>query len=127
MKIVVLNGSPKGEDSITMQYVAYIQKRFPQHTFRNIHVSHQIKKIENDEKTFQTIIDEIRTADGVLWSFGLWVLCVPAQYMRFIELIYERGVQDAFKNKYAAVISTSIHFYDHTLTTTCGLYVKIWK
>jgi hypothetical protein len=29
MKIVVLNGSPKGEDSITLQYVAYIQKHFP--------------------------------------------------------------------------------------------------
>jgi multimeric flavodoxin WrbA len=114
MKIIVLNGSPKGEDSITIQYVAYIQKHFPQHDFRIIHVSQQIKKIEKDSKSFQEIIDEIRTADGVLWSFGLWVLCVPAQYMRFIELIFERGVQDAFRNKYAAVITTSIHFYDHT-------------
>ena len=51
---------------------------------------------------------------ALLWSFGLWVLCVPAQFMRFIELISERGVEDAFSNKYAAVITTSIHFYDHT-------------
>ncbi|MCK4349089.1 MAG: hypothetical protein KAW47_10775 [Thermoplasmatales archaeon] len=28
MKIIVLNGSPKGDLSVTMQYVAYIQKRF---------------------------------------------------------------------------------------------------
>jgi len=49
-----------------------------------------------------------------LGRFELWVLCVPAQYMRFIELIFERGVQDAFKNKYAAVLTTSIHFFDHT-------------
>ncbi len=114
MKIIVLNGSPKGEDSITLQYVAYIQKHFPQHDFRIIHVSQQIKKIEKDLKTLQKIMDEIRTADGVLWSFGLWVLCVPAQYMRFIELISERGMEDAFENKYAAVLTTSIHFYDHT-------------
>lgn len=114
MKIIVLNGSPKGEDSITLQYVAYIQKQYPQHDFRIIHVSQQIIRLEKDQKIFQEIIDEIRTADGVLWSFGLWVLCVPAQFMRFIELISEREAQDAFRNKYAAVITTSIHFYDHT-------------
>ena len=114
MKIIVLNGSPKGEDSITLQYVAYIRKHFPQHDFRIIHISQRIKKIERDLGAFQEIIDEVRSADGVLWSFGVWVLCVPAQYMRFIELISERGMEDAFENKYAAVITTSIHFYDHT-------------
>ncbi|MCG2768010.1 MAG: NAD(P)H-dependent oxidoreductase [Anaerolineae bacterium] len=114
MRIVVLNGSPKGKASITLQYVAYIQKCFPQHEFRIVHVSQHIKKIERDHKAFQEIIDEVRSADGVLWSFGLWVLCVPAQYMRFIELISERRVEDAFKDKYTAVITTSIHFYDHT-------------
>lgn len=114
MRILVLNGSPKGEYSITLQYVAYIQKRFLQHEFRIIHVSQRIKEIERDQEAFQEIIDEVRSADGVLWSFGLWVLCVPAQYMRFIELISERGAQDAFKGKYAAVVTTSIHFYDHT-------------
>jgi multimeric flavodoxin WrbA len=114
MKILVLNGSPKGEYSITLQYVGYIQKHFPQHEYRIIHISQRIKKIERDHKAFQEIIDEVRLADGVLWSFGLWVLCAPAQYMRFIELISERGVEDVFKDKYTAVITTSIHFYDHS-------------
>jgi multimeric flavodoxin WrbA len=114
MKLIVLNGSPKGEDSITLQYVGYIRKHFPLHDFKIIHVSQHIKKIERDLEVFQEIIDKVRSADGVLWSFGLWVLCVPAQYMRFIELISERGVEDAFENKYAAVMTTSIHFYDHT-------------
>jgi multimeric flavodoxin WrbA len=114
MKIIILNGSPKGEESITLQYVAYIRKHFPQHDFRIIHVSQRIKKLEKDLEAFQEIIEEVRSADGVMWSFGLWVLCVPAQFMRFIELISERGVEDAFSNKYTAVITTSIHFYDHT-------------
>jgi len=113
MKIIVLNGSPKGENSITLKYIAYIRKHFPQHEFKIIHVSRRIKKIESDLEAFQEIIKEVRSADGVLWSFGLWVLCVPAQYMRFIELVSERGVEDAFENKYTAVITTSIHFYDH--------------
>ena len=114
MKIIVLNGSPKGEDSITLQYVAYIRKHFPLYDFRIFHVSQLIKKMERDLEAFQEVINEVRSADGVLWSFGLWVLCIPAQYMRFIELISERGMEDAFENKYAAVMTTSIHFYDHT-------------
>jgi multimeric flavodoxin WrbA len=114
MKIIVLNGSPKGDASITLQYVAYMQKHCSQHEFRIFHISQFIKKIEKDSEAFQEIINEVRSADGVLWSFGLWVLCVPAQYMRFIELISERGMEDAFKDKYAAVMTTSIHFYDHT-------------
>lgn len=114
MKITVLNGSPKGELSVTLQYVHFIQKKFPQHELKTIHISKNIKKIEKDEKMFQEIVDEVSSSDGVLWSFGLWVLCVPAQYMRFIELISERGVEDAFEDKYAAVLTTSIHFFDHT-------------
>ncbi len=114
MKIIVLNGSPKGDHSITLQYVHFIQKRFPQHELKTINVSQKIKRIEKDEKTFLGIIDEVRSSDGVLWSFGLWIMAVAAQYMRFIELISERGMEDAFKNKYTAALSTSIHFYDHT-------------
>jgi hypothetical protein len=41
-------------------------------------------------------------------------MAVSAQYMRFIELISERGAGDIFKDKYTAAVSTSIHFYDHT-------------
>jgi NAD(P)H-dependent FMN reductase len=114
MKIIVLNGSPKGEFSITLQYAHFIQKTFPQHEFKIFHVSQRIEKIEKDEKVFREIIDEVRSSDGVLWSFGLFVLAAPSQYMRFVELISERGVEDAFKDKYAAVLTTSIHYFDHT-------------
>jgi NAD(P)H-dependent FMN reductase len=65
MKIIVLNGSPKGEDSITLQYVAYIRKHFPQHDFRIIHVSQRIKKIERDLAAFQEIMDEVRSVYAV--------------------------------------------------------------
>ncbi|MBN2539738.1 MAG: flavodoxin family protein, partial [Deltaproteobacteria bacterium] len=66
------------------------------------------------EKTFREIVEEVRFSDGVLWLFGVFVLAAPSQYMRFVELISERGVEDAFKGKYAAVLTTSIHFFDHT-------------
>ena len=114
MKIVVLNGSPKGDISATMQYVHFIQKKFPQHELGILNISQKIQAIEKDEKTFREIIDQVRLADGILWAFPLYFLLVHSHYKRFIELIFERGVEDAFQGKYTAALSTSIHFYDHT-------------
>ncbi len=114
MKIVILNGSPKGEYSITLQYVSFLQKQFPMHEYQTIHVAQKIKSLEKNEAAFLNIIEDIRSADAVVWSFGLWVLAVSAQLMRFIELISERKVSDAFQGKYGAAISTSINYFDHT-------------
>lgn len=113
MKITVLSGSPKGDLSITLQYVKLIQKKTPQHTFKVHHVSQNIQRIERDRQVFLSIIDDILTSDGILWSFPVYVFLIPSQYKHFIELIWEKGAQSAFKDKYAASISTSIHFYDH--------------
>jgi multimeric flavodoxin WrbA len=112
MKIIVLNGSPKGDVSVTMQYVHFIQKKFPQHELKILNISQRIKAFEKDD-AFQGIIDEVRSANGVLWAFPLYFLLVPSNYKRFIELIWERGAEAAFKDKYAASLSTSIHFHDH--------------
>jgi multimeric flavodoxin WrbA len=114
MKIIVLNGSPKGDLSVTLQYVHFIQKKFPHHEFNIFNIASSIKKIEKDEKAFQEILDEVGSSDGVLWAFPLYYLLVPSQYKRFIELLWEREVTAVFKDKYTAVLSTSIHFFDHT-------------
>ncbi len=114
MRITVLNGSPKGELSVTMQYVHYIQKTFPQHDLEIVHIAHRLKRIERDEEAFQDVIDRVRSSDGVLWAFPLYVFLVHANYKRFIELIGERGAEEAFVGKYGAALSTSIHFFDHT-------------
>jgi multimeric flavodoxin WrbA len=114
MKIVVLNGSPKGETSVTMQYVAFIQKKFPQHQLKIINVVPRIRQIESNANILNELIGQIKTADAILWAFPLYVGLVPSQYKRFIELISERAVEAAFQGKPAAILTTSIHFYDHT-------------
>ncbi|TFG28710.1 MAG: hypothetical protein EU532_04690 [Promethearchaeota archaeon] len=114
MKIAILNGSPKGNLSVTLQYILYIQKKFPHHEYKILNVAQQIKTLEKNQEKFEDIIEEIKTSDGVIWEFPLYVMLVSSQYKRFIELIFERNVEDAFKNKYASLICTSIHFYDHT-------------
>lgn len=114
MKIVVLHGSPKGEVSVTMQYVRYLKQHFTQHEFVTFPVAQRIKILEQNPDLFEEIIDQVRGADGVIWSFPLYVMTVCSQYQRFIELIHERYSEDAFEGKYCVSLSTSIHFYDHT-------------
>lgn len=114
MKIAVINGSPKGEISVTVQYIKFIQKKYPQHELKLLNVAHDIIKIEKNDDQFKSIIDEVRKSDGVIWAFPLYVFLVCSQYKRFIELITEKGARDAFAGRYATVISTSVHFFDNT-------------
>ena len=48
MNILVLNGSPKGDYSVTLQTVRYWEKRYPEHTFEVLHVGARIKALEKD-------------------------------------------------------------------------------
>jgi multimeric flavodoxin WrbA len=114
MKITVLNGSPKGALSATLQYVHFIQKKYPQHELKIFPVSQQVGRIETNEEAFQEIMDEVGSSDGVLWAFPLYYYLVASQYKRFIELIFERRMERVFKDRYTAVLTTSIHFFDHT-------------
>ncbi|MBI9051663.1 MAG: NAD(P)H-dependent oxidoreductase [Anaerolineaceae bacterium] len=114
MNIIVLNGSPKGNLSGTLQYVAYLEKAYPTHQFETIHIAQQIKGIETNPDKFEGIIQQIRSSDALIWCFPLYYMMVHGSLKRFIELIDERDVKQAFQGKYCASISTSIHFFDHT-------------
>ena len=60
MKFTILNGSPKGKESVTMQYLHYINKKHPEHEYNIIDVAQQIKKIEKDEERFNNIMLQIK-------------------------------------------------------------------
>ena len=114
MKLTIINGSPKGPESVTMQYIHYINKKHPEHQYNIVNVAQQIKKVEKDEDRFNEIMLQVKESDGVIWGFPLYVMLVCSQLKRFIELIFEKKAEINFQNKYTFVISTSIHFYDHT-------------
>lgn len=114
MKIAVLNGSPKNDLSVTMQYVVWLKKRFPQHEFNILHIAGRLNRIEKEPEVFTEIIAAVQASDMVLWAYPLYVMLVHADYKRFIELISERNARDAFRGKYTAQLTTSIHFFDHT-------------
>jgi len=113
MKILVLSGSPKGENSITLQYVRFISRHFPEKEFAIRHIGRDIGKIESNPAIFDEIVTDIKAADGILWAFPVYHYSVPSQLKRFVELAFEKSPA-AFKGKYATALTTSVHFYDHT-------------
>ncbi|HEQ71438.1 MAG TPA: hypothetical protein ENN69_03025, partial [Spirochaetia bacterium] len=113
MTIVVLNGSPKGAQSVTMQYIAWLEKMRPAHRFIRLDAAARIHRLEKDTAVFKEMINTIRGADAVLWAFPVYYLQISSQFKRFIELATERGEESAFRGKPAATFSTSIKFFDH--------------
>ncbi len=109
MNILVLNGSPKGEYSITLHTVLYLQKLFPEHNFEVIHVGQKIKAIEKD---FVPYKEQLEKADALLFSYPVYTFIATCQLHRFIELMKENNVN--VKGKFATQITTSKHFYDVT-------------
>jgi len=109
MNILVLNGSPKGYNSITLQTVLYLQKLNSKNTFTVFNVGPRIKALEND---FSPAAEELQKADIILFSYPVYTFIAPYQLHRFIELMKENNVDVA--GKYATQITTSKHFYDVT-------------
>jgi NAD(P)H-dependent FMN reductase len=68
MKALVMAGSPKGEVSVTRQYIRYLEERFPQHAWSVVDVASRIHKLERDHEAFDAVVVEVRAADVVLWA-----------------------------------------------------------
>lgn len=109
MNIVILNGAPAGDNSITLQTMLYIQKFFPEHNYELLNVGQKIKGIERDFTEARALLEK---ADLLVFSYPVYTFLVPSQLHRFIELIKENGVP--LEGKYVTQISTSKHFYDTT-------------
>lgn len=109
MKVLVLNGSPKGEYSITLQTSLYLEKNFSEHEFQFIHAGKYIRSFEKD---FSAVSDAIANADLIIFSYPVYTFIAPSQLHRFIELLKASGIN--VSGKFVTQITTSKHFYDVT-------------
>lgn len=109
MNVLVINGSPKGKYSITLQTVHYLERRFPDHSFNILNAGQSIRSIEKD---FTKSRDMLLSADVILFSYPVYTFIAPCQLHRFFELIKADGVD--VSGKIATQITTSKHFYDIT-------------
>jgi len=109
MRILILNGSPSGEDSITLQTLRYLEILYPDETFETLHAAQKIRAYEKD---FSPAAEALGRADLILFAYPVYTFLVPAQLHRFLQLMKEQGPD--LSGKYASQISTSKHFYDTT-------------
>ena len=109
MHILVLNGSPKGKNSVTLQTVNYLQLLYPKHSFEILHVGQRIKQLEKD---FSPALEALEKADLLLFSYPVYTFVAPCQLHRFVELMKEYKAPVA--GKWATQLTTSKHFYDIT-------------
>ncbi|MFI3283988.1 MAG: NAD(P)H-dependent oxidoreductase [Erysipelotrichaceae bacterium] len=109
MKLCVINGSPKGPNSITLQTVLYLQKHYPQHQFEILHIGQK-------SRYYKTHFDELKapleSADALLFIYPVYTFLAPYQVHLFIEQLKEANFNIA--DKFVSQISTSKHFYDVT-------------
>lgn len=115
MKIAVINGSPKGKYSITLQTTEYLRRIFPEHEFQVFHAGQKIKALEKDFSEAKALLER---CEAVIFSYPVYTFLAPSQLHRFFELA--KAAKLNLQGKYAAQISTSKHFYD----VTAHAYVK---
>ncbi len=109
MKILILNGSPKGKYSITLQTTRYLEKVYPNHSFEVLNVGQKAKGLQKD---FAPAREAIEKADVLLFSYPVYTFIAPYQLHKFIELLKKENMD--LSAKYATQITTSKHFYDVT-------------
>ena len=119
MNILVVNGSPKGKYSITLQTINYLKLLYPEYNFDVLDAGQRIKALERD---FAPAIQAVEKADLIIFSYPVYTFIAPYQLHRFIELLKENNV--SFDGKFATQLSTSKHFYDITahryIQDNCG-------
>ena len=107
--VLIVNGSPKGNNSITLQTSKYLELYFPEITFEVLNVGAKIKALEKD---MSEALEKLKSTDLIIFSYPVYTFIAPYQLHRFIELVKESGVD--LNGKFATQISTSKHFYDWT-------------
>lgn len=116
MKILVLNGSPKGENSVTLQYAKYLAKISKDEFKGNVefdfaHVGKNVYSYTHPDK-LQVVLDKINCADLLVVAYPVYTFLAPSQLHKFFEILDSNKVD--LSSKYVVQLTTSKRFYDVT-------------
>ena len=121
MHILVLNGSPKGNYSITLQTLLYLEQLHPEHTFEVLPVGQKIRSLEKD---FTPAREALERAELIIFSYPVYTFLAPCQLHQFISLIKKE--QLSLTGKYATQVTTSKHFTISPPIAMSRTTVPIW-
>lgn len=112
MKALIINGSPKGARSITLQTLKYLELKFPEDSFTFINIALNDKALN---KSLPDIVKLINETNIVVFSYPVYTFMAPAQLHKFIAAL--KNSSNSFEGKFTTQITTSKHFYDVTAHT----------
>ena len=84
MKVLFVNGSPRGRFSVTLQSCLYLEKRFPAHSFSYLNAGAGIGGFEKDMAPAAAALEQ---AELVIFAYPVYSFLVPSQLHRFLELM----------------------------------------
>ena len=113
VKILVVNGSPKGEYSLTLQHSLYMLVHEKDVEYKVLHAGKDLTNMEIEPTWLASAIADIEWCDAIIWSTPVFTMLVPWQLIRFFELIKEAGRNSVFEGKYATSMMTCFHYYVH--------------
>ncbi len=114
MRVIVISGSPKGNESLSLNFVKYLEKLNKDIIFEILEIGKYSKVLEKNKDFFISYINAIDRSDLIIWCTPVHTLTVSHSIISFIELINKNKKKINFKNKYATSILTSINFFDTT-------------
>jgi multimeric flavodoxin WrbA len=110
-KVLFLCGSPRGKRSAS-QYTAKYLARFLDYDYEFVNVVKA--RLSTDpteaEPAFLELVEKMKAADAVVWTFGAWVLFVPVQLQYLLDKLFAQGYN--FSGKIAAAVMTSARVHD---------------
>ncbi|NBK24488.1 MAG: iron-sulfur protein, partial [Spirochaetia bacterium] len=112
-KVVIVNASPKGEYSLTLQYARYLVTREPNIEWSIINVGQQLTDMEYDKAWFAESLVLLEQCEAIIWATPVYTMLVPWQLIRYFELVRQARKNSVFKDKYATSVMSCFHYFDN--------------
>ena len=111
-KVLFLCGSPRGNKSASLSTALYMS-HFLDYDYEFVDVVKA--RLSSDpteaEPTLLKIVEKMKDADAIIWTFGAWIWFVPVQMQYLFDKLFTQEGYD-FTEKIAASVMTSVHVMD---------------
>ena len=95
-RVLVINGSPKGDYSLTLQHSLYMLGQANDAEYRILQAGEALFAIQYETGWLEQAVKDIAWADAVIWNTPVYTMLVPWQLMRLVQLIKEAGQGSVF-------------------------------
>jgi len=106
-KVLFLCGSPRGKKSASLSTALYMSRFLDyDYEFLDVVKARLSSDLTEAEAAFLKIVEKMKGADAIIWTFGAWILFVPVQMQYLFDKLFTQEGYD-FTGKIAASVMTS--------------------